>query len=325
MEPRKFSISRAFTLIELLVSVAIIALLIGILLPSLSAARRQGIATKCRANLHVLGHGLVLYSNDHGDAMVPSRLPKWQGDDCNPWAAIHGRRKFRPTFVAMMSLGVGLPPFEDPQACRNTYDKFGEKGDRQNYSYGTYVCPAVPEWTDERNGSYGYNYHFLGNSRLRDENGPKSAYKNWPVQLSSIRYPGSTVAVADGMGTAAHFAPWERLEYSNNAASDDPYTVRRLGNEGFNLDPPRVNPDEENGEMADIPHARSAADPRHSGRTNVLWVDGHVSCETLEQLGYEINPNGSVALGDDLENSTANNSKWTGNGKDLPWTFDWEP
>jgi len=307
------SAAAAFTLIELLVVVAIITMLVSILLPSLGAARAKGRATKCLAQLHVLGQGLVIYSNEYADMLVPSRLPKWPGQNCDPWAELFGRKKYRPTFTAMMSLGVGVPPFEDPKACRTEVDKFGEPGDQQNFSYPVYVCPSVPEWTDERNGSYGYNYQFLGNSRLRDSN-DYSSYKNWPVPLSRIHDPARTVAVADCMGSAASFAPGQRREYVNNGRD-----ANLLGNEGFNLDPPRVDP--VNGEMADAPEHRSAADPRHGGRANVLFVDGHVTAESLQRLGYQIEPDGRIAN----DGPQASNAMWTGSNCDAPWTVTWTP
>lgn len=306
----QFRPPRAFSLIELLIVVAIIALLISLLLPALSAARDSARAARCLAQLHGLAQGLTIYTSEHADVLVPGRLPPITGDDCNWRATLFGRPKYRPTFLAMMSIGVSTPPFADPQACRGTVDREGELGDRQNYASPAFVCPQTPDWTDERNGSYGYNYQFLGNSRLRDANQPAS-FKNWPVRIESIRVPAQTVAAADCMGTAATFPSSDRNAYQNNGRDGHSF-----GNEGFNLDPPRVDP--VNGEMASPPDERTAADPRHRNRTAVLWLDGHSTLETMQALGYRVAGDGAVLL-------DGENTLWSGNRSDIAWTPDFRP
>ena len=128
-DPSRESLRGGFTIVELLIVVSIIALLFGILVPSLSTARQQARGVKCLGQLRVLGQALVMYSVEHGDVFVPSRMPKV--DDCNWYADIAGGQKYRPTFIAMMSKRIGVPPFEDPKACKTEVDVFGEPGDRQ--------------------------------------------------------------------------------------------------------------------------------------------------------------------------------------------------
>lgn len=54
-----------FTLIEVLVVVAILALLVGILLPSLSRARQQGKAAVCLSNMRQLGMAVIMYAHKY--------------------------------------------------------------------------------------------------------------------------------------------------------------------------------------------------------------------------------------------------------------------
>lgn len=89
---------RAFTLIELLVVVAIIALLISILLPSLNAARAGAKATKCAANLNSVGKAVHGYLAENRGIFPASYLYPFDAsgnwsitdqDPAHPFGYIH--------------------------------------------------------------------------------------------------------------------------------------------------------------------------------------------------------------------------------------------
>src|SRR5881227_3883089 len=84
----------AFTLVELLVVIGIIAVLLAILLPTLSKARERSQRTACLSNLHQLGAGMIMYAGQFRD-----RLPN--GNPLGKAKSYDGTNQVLVDFAAM--------------------------------------------------------------------------------------------------------------------------------------------------------------------------------------------------------------------------------
>jgi prepilin-type N-terminal cleavage/methylation domain-containing protein len=268
----------AFTLIELLVVIAIIAILIAILIPALGRARESSKQVNCLSNMKQLGLGWQMYSDSNKECMVGARMANLPGGNTNPanWYEVGNGMKFRPTWIATMGTYVGIYPFAEPSTSDG----------RQDYASKVFVCPVTPDRLDERNASYGYNYLFLGNSRVTN-----NQYHNYPVKQNKLQNPSMTVICGDSAGTCVSYGESERLPYNNQGG--DP---KEMGNESFSMDPPRLTATSDRASAPD----RNGPDPRHFKKVNVLMADLHGVIMADDDLGYRKRANGSYV---DIDNS----------------------
>ena len=73
---------KGFTLLELLIVVAIIAILAGVLVPSLSRAKAIARRAVCRTNLHAVAVGMRMYLDENKDIMpVAAQMPSVNVND----------------------------------------------------------------------------------------------------------------------------------------------------------------------------------------------------------------------------------------------------
>jgi len=147
---------KGFTLIELLVVVAIIALLISILLPSLSRARELTRRAVCGANLRGMGQGMHIYSNDNQGS-----FPQQYYDSGNITAPANGPATSEVDYVAWMGSRSELKISQATAGGPNTVSSRGSHPCRGLFMLviggstpGSFVCPSASD-TDDDLRNYG--------------------------------------------------------------------------------------------------------------------------------------------------------------------------
>lgn len=288
-----------FTLVEMLVVMAVVALLVALILPSLSGARKSAQQMTCLSNMRQLASGWHSYSLDNHEVMLPGRFPNLPGGMSNPanFYKVGNGTKFRARYLPVLGRYIDSYSFANP----NPSD------DRQDFDNALFACPSAPERVDDGNCAWGYNHQFLGNSRLRG-----GVYRNFPLKQTLLQIQARTVLFADSLGTAAGFAERDRKGYSNNGTN-----LAEIGNHAWSLDPPRLTPGSDRG-TGNVGSTRTAVDPRHAARANTMFCDGHGGALTADDLGYRRAADGKYL---DMEpggpsNAPPTNALFSGSGTD---------
>ena len=147
MNARK-PVGAAFTLIELLVVIAIIAILAGMLLPTLGRAKESGRGAVCKNNMRQLGLGMLMYAEENRE------LYAWAGEEDGnmgpdwvwggqPRADLDNRNNWRKppiNFGFHAEAGAIFPYVMSRQVIRPAT---GNNPDAHTNAYPVYSCPSA--------------------------------------------------------------------------------------------------------------------------------------------------------------------------------------
>ena len=167
---------KRFTLIELLVVVAIVGLLVSLLLPSLSQARKAAKRTVCMSNIRQVGIATHMYLGEN-DSIFP-RSYKWPQDE------------------TPISWEDKLSPY-DGRDWSYTIIKKSNPGIKA----ALYVCPENPYGNPKSNGRIHRSYAMSEGEEAANENngnhikrlGVISSSTGWALQSQKIPRPSEGI------------------------------------------------------------------------------------------------------------------------------------
>lgn len=183
--------ARAFTLVEVLVTLSVIAILVGVLLPSLGTARESARTVACLSNQKQLITGWTLYAQDHHDRAMPlaytDEAEVGSGDGVFWWGTdgsvsgliVHERGLLAPYLAGWLG---ARSVFECPSQALGTYVPQGSA--------------AIPE-EHRVTTTYGYNGYYLSPSKTPGWSGAIGA-QTWK-RLCDLDRPTDLLVFADAL------------------------------------------------------------------------------------------------------------------------------
>ncbi len=161
--------SRGFTLIELLVVVSILALLIGILLPSLRGARSQARRVACGTHLKDIGVAMQGYLTEHNDiyphaSLMPSFGPSPLSTD-EPIAIAD---------VLAPYTNNGFAVFECPDDRAGKYERDGPRAGKSYFE------------TEKSSFQYGFEFGMLRGRTMLEVANRMEQFRGNPVPTNTV-------------------------------------------------------------------------------------------------------------------------------------------
>ena len=233
-----------FTLIELLVAISIIALLVGMLLPSIEKAQDSGEQIACQANFRQMGIAMESYIGEWDDWIPYYEM--WYNDHHRSKLVVHTDDTWywKKNWVELNSLmNSYLDPFSSASTnILNTNQGLtcpswrGHDALTGNSDYAELVRSSTRKATGQNLVPYGNNNQFLGSQWRASVDA-----KNWCYRKKSfVKFPSNIITDGDNAfsfpGTNTQFSHWALInrtapiQNSRNKNDENTRTLRRAQN-----------------------------------------------------------------------------------------------